>query len=139
MAHIQKYYISEVLKEVCNRMKPITGAVFPSHRPSAVNEQMGEMIVVSIPGELDEQNAWQRGYLWIEIMVRNKAKGIADMTKLENMLNAVTETLPIVTDRFSAIRPKLILKGDDGLGFTRWMVRATLIINTTDSYNDKIG
>lgn len=138
MSHIQKYHISEVLKEVCNRMKPITGAVFPDHRPSAVNEQMSEMIVVSVPGELDEQHAWQKGYLRIEIMVRNKAKGIADMQKLDKMLNAVAETFPVVTKRFSATSPRLLLKGDDGLGFTRWMIRARLVINTTDSYNNEI-
>ncbi|EJW95615.1 hypothetical protein EVA_16297 [gut metagenome] len=99
---------------------------------------MGELIVVSIPGEIDEQYAWQRCYLNVELMVRNKAKGLADMTKLEGMLNAVNEIFPMVTKRFSATSPRLLLKGDDGLGFTRWMIRARLVINTTDSYNNEI-
>ena len=63
MAHIQKYYVSDILKEVCSMMGGITKNVFPDHRPSAKGEQMDELIVVSIPSELQEQNAWQKGIL----------------------------------------------------------------------------
>ena len=42
-----------------------------------------------------------------------------------------------VTERFSAVRPLLVLKGDDGLGFTIWNIQAKLIVNTTDSYEQE--
>lgn len=134
MAHVQRYYINEILKEVCQRMGDITGTVFPDHRPSAKNEQMKEMIVVSVPQELLDENAWQRGVLRIELMVKDQSNGYTDMNRLNAMLNVAIGKFPIVTDRFSATRPRLLLKGSDGLGFTVWLIQAKLIINTTDSY-----
>lgn len=134
MAHVQRYYINEILKEVCQRMGDITGAVFPDHRPSAKNEQMKEMVIISIPQELSDENAWQRGALRIELAVKDKTNGYADINRLNVLLDAAIRKFPIVTDRFSATRPRLLLKGADGLGFTVWLLQAKLIVNTTDSY-----
>ncbi len=134
MAHIQKYYVSDILKEVCSMMGGITKNVFPDHRPSAKGEQMDELIVVSIPSELQEQNAWQKGILRIELIARDKGNGYANIVRLDKMLKAVTEKFPITTERFSVTSPRLIMKGDDGLGFTIWNIQTKLIVNTTDSY-----
>lgn len=134
MAHIQKYYISDILKDICNRMGDVTGAVFPDHRPSAKNEQMSELMVISIPSVLEEQNAWQKGLLRIELMVHDKKGGYADISRLDEMLKAVTEKFPIVSPRFSVTKPRLIMRGSDGLGFTIWNVQAKLVVNTTDNY-----
>lgn len=134
MAHIQRYYLSEILKDVCGRLNNITGAVFPDHRPAAKNEQMDELIVVSIPSMLEEQNAWQKGVIRIELMVRDRKNGYANIVRLDEILKAVSEKFPIVTPRFSATKPRLIIKGDDGLGFTIWNIQAKLVVNTTDNY-----
>lgn len=137
MSHVTRYYIKEVLEEVCQRLSNISGHVFPEHRPSATGEQMNDFIVVSLPVSIEDQNAWQKTTLRIEIAARNRIQGVAHTKKLQEMLDGVTGKFPIVTERFSAVRPLPVLKGDDGLGFTIWNIQARLIVNTTDSYEQE--
>lgn len=134
MSHVTQYHIAEVLQEVCTQMKDISKNVFPESRPSATGQQMDDLMVVSLPVSIDDQNAWQRTTLRIEIFVKNRASGVAYTKKLQELLNATISKFPIVTKRFSVTSPRLLLKGTDGLGFTVWNVQAKLIINTTDSY-----
>lgn len=42
MSHVTKYYISEVLEEVCQRLGGISEHVFPEHRPAAAGKQMDD-------------------------------------------------------------------------------------------------
>ena len=133
MSHVRKYYISEVLEEVCQRLGGISEHVFPEHRPAAAGKQMDDFIPVSI----EDQNAYQKTTLRIEIAVRNRSQGVAHTKKLQEMLDGVAGKFPIVTERFSAFQPLLVLKGDDGLGFTIWNIQAKLIVNTTDSYEQE--
>lgn len=93
------------------------------------------MIVVSLPIAIDDQNAWQKTTMRIEIFVRNRSSGISPTRELEQILNAVLEKFPIVSERYSVTNPKIVLKGDDGLGFTVWNIQAKLLVNTTDSYS----
>ena len=137
MSHVTKYYISEVLEEVCQRLGGISEHVFPEHRPAAAGKQVDDFIVVSLPVSIEDQNAYQKTTLRIEIAVRNRSQGVAHTKKLQEMLDGVTGEFPIVTERFSAVRPLLVLKGDDGLGFTIWNIQAKLIVNTTDSYEQE--
>lgn len=134
MGHIHRYYISEVLETVCTAMSAISGHVFSEHRPMATNKQMEDFIVVSLPTTIDDQNAYQKTTLRIELAAKDKATGISDTVRLQEMLNQLAGMFPIVERRFSAISPRIVLKGSDGLGFTIWNVQAVLIINTTDSY-----
>lgn len=133
MSHIQRYYISEVLEYMCDLLMMVSDKVFSEHRPSAT-EQMSDFIVVSIPNTIDDQNAYQKGYLRIELYVRDKQSGIANTVRLQEMLNGLSELYPIVTNRFSITSPQLVLKGADTLGFTVWNIQSKLLINTTDSY-----
>lgn len=134
MSHVTQYHIAEVLQEVCTQMKDVSANVFPESRPSATQQQMSDFIVVSLPVLIDDQNAFQRTTLRIEIFVKNRASGVAYTKRLQELLNATIGKFPIATKRFSATAPRLLLKGADGLGFTAWNVQAKLIINTTDSY-----
>lgn len=135
MAHITKHYVSEVLKDICGRFSDVTEKVFPEHRPSALSKQTDNMIVVSLPVVIDDQNAWQKTTLRIEIFARNRSNGISPTGELEQILNAVLEKFPIVSERYSVTNPNIVLKGDDGLGFTVWNIQAKLLVNTTDSYS----
>ena len=55
MSHVTKYYISEVLEEVCQRLGGISEHVFPEHRPAAAGKQMDDFIVVSLPVSIEDQ------------------------------------------------------------------------------------
>jgi hypothetical protein len=136
MAHIQKYFIAEILQKVCEEMYSISEYVFSEHRPSAMGEQMNDFIVVSLPVAIEEQNAYQKTTLRIELAAKDKANGISDTEKLQSMLNELASKFPIVESRFSVTSPNVVLKGTDGLGFTLWNVQSKLLINTTDSYQN---
>ena len=135
MSHVTKYYISEVLEEVCQRLGGIS--MKSSICSAAAGKQMDDFIVVSLPVSIEDQNAYQKTTLRIEIAVRNRSQGVAHTKKLQEMLDGVAGKFPIVTERFSAFQPLLVLKGDDGLGFTIWNIQAKLIVNTTDSYEQE--
>ena len=90
MSHVTKYYISEVLEEVCQRLGGISEHVFPEHRPAAAGKQMDDFIVVSLPVSIEDQNAYQKTTLRIEIAVRNRSQGVAHTKKLQEMLDGVT-------------------------------------------------
>lgn len=47
MAHVTRYYISEILENVCTDVTDVSNNVFPEHRPSATQKQMEDMVVVS--------------------------------------------------------------------------------------------
>lgn len=134
MSHVTRYYIAEVLQEVCTQMKDVSRNVFSESRPSATQQQMDDFLVVSLPVSIEDRNAWQRTTLRIEIFVKNRVSGVAYTKKLQELLDMVVSKFPIVTRRFSATSPRLLLKGADGLGFTVWNIQTKLIINTTDSY-----
>ena len=101
-----------------------------------MGEQMNDFIVVSLPVAIEEQNAYQKTTLRIELAAKDKANGISDTEKLQSMLNELASKFPIVESRFSVTYPNVVLKGTDGLGFTLWNVQSKLLINTTDSYQN---
>lgn len=132
--HDTKFYIAEILQSVCECFKGVSENVFPEHRPAATQEQMEDLIVVSLPVSIDDQNVWQKSRIQIELLARNRANGVSNTNRLQEMLNGVSGKFPIVSDRYSITSPIVALKGDDGLGFTIWNVQAKLVVNTTDSY-----
>lgn len=131
----KKYYIAECLEWICGQLADVSGNVFPEHRPEAKGKQMPDLVVVSLPTAIDDKNVQQDATIRFELMARNKATGIADTPKLQKMLDTLTEKFPMVNGRFSVVRPSLVLKGADGLGFTVWNVQARLITYTTDLFN----
>ena len=52
--------------------------------------------------------------------------------ELQEMLDNLLGLFPIVEERYSITSPRLLFKGDDGNGFTVWVVQAHMVINTTD-------
>ena len=128
----KKYHIGEFLEAVCGMLSDVSGNVFPGHRPEAKGKQMADLVVVSLPVSLIDLNVQQRTTVRFELMARNKATGVADVPKLQGMLDAISAKFPMVFGRFTVTSPSLVVKGTDGLGFTVWNVQATLKINMTD-------
>ena len=131
----KKFYIGECLQVICGLLTDVSENVFSDHRPEAKGKQMQDMVVVSLPVTVNDNNVQQDTVIRFELMARNKSTGIANITRLQQMLDTLTAKFPIVSGRYSFVSPTAVLKGNDGLGYTVWNVQARLIINTTDNYN----
>lgn len=131
----QKYYISDVLKELSALVRPLTSNVFVENRPRAASEQIDDMIVVSLPYRIYNEGAWQHSSVRFEIIVKERQGGIPRVDKLQEILDSLTELFPITGTRFVCTRPFVALKGSDGVGWTIWNVQAKIKINTTDRYS----
>lgn len=128
----KRYYISDCLQTICGMLGDVSKNVFPDHRPEAKGKQMEDMVVVSLPVTIDDQRVQQSTTIRFELIVRNKATGVANIPKLQEMLDALSAKFPMTTKRYSVFKPYVALKGNDGLGFTIWNVQARLIMFTTD-------
>lgn len=130
----QKLYIADVLKESCNALKVVCKDVVPSKRPTASNDDLKEFIVVSFNGRWVYNKAYQQTNMTIEVFVRNKSKGVENTSRLQSLCNTIFEMFPIVRERFELLSPNILLRGDDGLGFSVWNIQCECIVNTTDNY-----
>lgn len=142
-----RHYISEVLEELCTRVfadvcreqrdgsGSIIQSVFAGHRPSA-NKRLKEFLVVRTSSSIGEHNVYQQASLYVEIRVRNLEHGLENTRRLQQLLDAVEEKFPYMSEdgRFIIKNPVLVISGDDGLDFTQWTVRSSLQINTTDRF-----
>lgn len=115
-------------------VKPLTSNVFVENRPRAASEQIEDMIVVSLPYRIYDNNAYQKSSIRFEIIVKERQGGIPRVDKLQEILDGLTSMFPIVRERYSCFDPFLALKGSDGVGWTIWNVQARLRVNTTDRY-----
>lgn len=125
-------YAGELLKTVCQRMRCVSENVYAMHRPMAAGEQMKDMVVVSLGSALVDEGPYQRTDLRVDIIVRDKGQKISDMTRLQEMADETFDLFPIIEGRYRLTRPRMMLKGSDGEGFTVWIVYANVYINTTD-------
>lgn len=110
----------------------VSDNVFVEHRPSGVDVQMPDFVIVSLPASIVNQRVYQHTAARFEICVRNKQSGIANTAKLQSMLDALISLFPIRFDRFVLTSPELLFKGDDENSFTIWLIQANLVVNTTD-------
>lgn len=133
-----RYYISDILEDVCANVTDVSSNVFPEHRPSTTQKQMEDMVVVSLPVSWEDQNAYQSTTMRFELMARNRANGVSYTKRLQEMTDMLMEKFPLKGIRYSVTKPRVVMKGDDGLGFTVWFVQAKLIVNTTDSYTNEL-
>lgn len=130
-----KFHIAQILKEVCGALSGISENVTASNRFSAKQKQMKDFVVVSFPASIPDGKVAQATTLRIDLAARNTVNGLEDTPRLQEMLDGVTALFPIHPSmRYSVTNPALMLKGDDGLGFSHWLVNADILINHTDSY-----
>lgn len=123
----------EALRSLYDAGKSVCENVFTGDRPSAVPKQMDDFIVVSIPGTL-ESTVFGGGYgnvpsyCDIEVYVRLKKNGMEDVSKMGDVCRSILKMFPISDDTITASRPRMMLKGNDGLGFSAALIRADLLI-----------
>lgn len=129
-----KYYILEIIQSLCSKVEElgICDSVYAEHRPTGHGEQSDRMVVVSIPTQIIDNSAYQKAGVNFHIIVRNRDGGVSATDELQEMLDGVVGLFPITDKRYTLTNPNLLFKGDDELGFTVWVLSASLVINTTD-------
>lgn len=133
MSYKNDYTASEALLSLYEQAKTLSDNVFTGNRPQAVPEQMKEFIVVSIPSRLESSTygggyGVTKAYCNIEIYVRLKKSGMENQTKMDALLGKLLDLFPIQDSVMLASRPKITLRGNDGLGFSAVLVRADLLL-----------
>ena len=141
MAAGPRHYVAPILKELCtNTFKGIAKMICAGNRPSAGKEK-DDFIVVRTSSRIGEHKAFQQMSLYVEIYVRNVQGGFPNMNRLQQLEEKVVAKFPMVYRdkpngpwRWKATDPMLQISGDDQLGFSVWLVRASLQVNTTDRF-----
>jgi len=147
MAKPVKYYVSPILEalseslaDVCeeqtNEDDELLQTVYTGNRPSAV-ENHTEFLVISISRSVYSHGPYQNAAVYVDMYVRNGQGGIEKTWRLQELCDEICGRFPFKSEeneRWSVKDPKLVLSGDDQLGFTAWRLRGTLFVNTTDRY-----
>ncbi len=127
-----KFYAGDALKWICEALSTVNKNVFAVHRPEANGTQMKSFLVAQFGSDLQNQGAYQKCTVRIDIIAKDKQTVISDVSELQRLCDAVCGLLPLKNKRYSLFNPRLTLKGQDNEGFTVWIIYATLVINTTD-------
>lgn len=151
MARNEKYYVSDIKETIVNALSDVCEAqtdrsgdpmlsVYPGSRPSATDNHT-EFLVVSLSRSVYSHGPYQNAAVYIDIFVRNGQGGIERTWRLQEICDELTSRFPFRRideesglTRWTVTRPKLVLAGDDSLGFHVWRIRARLFVNTTDRY-----
>lgn len=133
MAYTDDFNVSGALRSLYDRARTVSKNVFTGERPQATPEQMNEFLVVSIPSRLESSTygggyGATQAYCNIEAYVKLRKGGVEDITKVSKMLDQLLSMFPIDDGLITASRPKILLRGNDGLGFSSVLVRAELVI-----------
>lgn len=107
-------------------------AIYAEHRPIGIGEQLKCFSVVSLPVEIVDNGAYQATIVQFHLFSRNREGGISSTDRLQGMLDRLIDLFPIKEGRFTLTSPKILFKGNDGSGFSMWLVQSNLVINTTD-------
>lgn len=127
-----RFYIKDCLQWLCQRLAAVSDNVFAEHRPTGVEGQMADMVVVSLPVRVADRGVYQFTLVNFSLLARDRQGGVAHTKRLQEMMDGVTELLPLKEGRFLVTRPRYMAEGTDGSGFTEWTVQAELRINTSD-------
>lgn len=132
---VTKFYIASILEEIAGFLAGVSSNVSASNRKSASQKKMQDFIVVSFPVNIPENKVVQKTTVRFDLAARNTVNGQEDTPKLQSMLDEVIALFPIHPSlRYTVTNPTVVLKGDDGLGFSHWLINADIQINQTDSY-----
>lgn len=133
MSYKEDFKVKDALQSLYGLGKLASDYVFTGNRPQATPEQMADFVVVSIPSRIAPSTCgsgfgMMRGYCNIEIYVKLKKSGMEDVNKMAQMIDEVLEMIPYQDDAVQVLRPQVMLRGNDGLGFSATLIRAELLI-----------
>lgn len=152
MAKNVRYFVRDVLEfmyenlqGICEEQLNSDGepleTVYTSHRPAVV-ENHSEFLVSYLSKSVYSHGPFQNAAAYVDIVVRNGQGGIERTYRLQEILDELCERFPMTKYdeedaskwRFIMKEPRLVISGDDQLGFTVWRLRASVVVNTTDRY-----
>ncbi len=153
MAKPVRYYVKDILEELCGLVEDVCepqrdragdplDTVYTNGRPSQTDNH-SEFIVVSLSRSVYSHGTHQNAAVYMDIYVKNAQGGIEKTWRLQEICDELTERFPYYRSkypedskekRWSMRSPKLVLSGDDQLGFTAWRLRWSLSVNTTDRF-----
>ena len=116
-----------ILKKLVDSMADVSNNIFVTDRPSATTEQMNNFVVVALTGAMNDSNAYGDSQIRIDVFAKDRTGGIEATDKLEEMQLKIFEKFPMVNDKFTTYKPRLIAGGDDGLGFHYLMITAKIV------------
>lgn len=124
------YRRKDILKQLVDAVTGIGEKVFVTDRSIAEQKGMKDFVIVRLPQAIqDKGSTYQDTYCQINVFARDRANGLENTVRLDEMQMGVFEKFPIVTDLFSAVSPRLLPGGNNGLGFHSIIIQARLIIN----------
>ena len=118
------YRRMDILKQIADAVTGIGEKVFITDRPAAEQKAMKDFVVIQ-----DKGSTYQDTYCQINVFAHDRSNGIENTVRLDEMQMEVVSKFPIVTELFSAVSPRLLPGGNDGLGFHSLIIQAKLIIN----------
>lgn len=133
MSYREDFKVRDALQSLYGLGKLISEHVFTGNRPQATPEQMQDFVVVSIPSRLEASTygggyGVTSGYCNIEVYVKLKKSGLEDVNKMDGMVVDILDILPYKDEVIQLSRPQVMLRGNDGLGFSAVLIRAELVI-----------
>ena len=118
------YRRMDILKQIADAVTGIGEKVFITDRPAAEQKAMKDFVVIRLP-----QTIQDKGSTYQNVFAHDRSNGIENTVRLDEMQMEVVSKFPIVTELFSAVSPRLLPGGNDGLGFHSLIIQAKLIIN----------
>lgn len=133
MSYREDFKVKDALQSLYGLGKLISDYVFTGNRPQATPEQMKDFVVVSIPTRLESSTygggyGVTSGYCNIEIYVKLKKSGMEDVNQMASMIEDILEMFPYNDESIQLSRPQIMLRGNDGLGFSATLIRAEIVI-----------
>lgn len=112
------FHRTEILKHLYELATIASKNRFISTRPTSLTEQVNDFVVIRIPQAIRQNGAYHQYTVGqFACFVRDKQGSIENSVKLEEMTDALAKLFPIITDLFTASRPRLLFGGSDGAGF----------------------
>ena len=133
MSYREDFKVRDALQSLYGLGKLISDHVFTGNRPQATPEQMKDFVVVSIPSRMEASTygggyGVTSGYCNIEVYAKLKKSGLEDVNKMDEMVGEMLDIFPYKDGIIQLSRPQVMLRGNDGLGFSAVLIRAELVI-----------
>ena len=133
MSYREDFKVRGALQSLYGLGKLISDHVFTGNRPQATPEQMKDFVVVSIPSRMESSTygggyGVTSGFCNIEVYVKLKKSGMEDVNKMSEKIDDIISMMPYRDDVIHLTHPTVMLRGNDGLGFSAALIRTELLI-----------
>ncbi len=122
------YHRHNVLRSLAEVVADVSGNVYISTLPPAVDEQETDRVLIKLLTITDRGDTYQTATARIYVFARDIAAVYEDTQRLDEMQQKVTRLFPIVTELYHAKSPILLPGGSDGTGFHSLIIQFSITI-----------